>query len=333
MTTSIQPIPVDMEIHDHPNKWFMAKYPRYEPVILDHTAMIAAKRCLRYYFYRIVLGRAPREDAPYFAWGSAYHKYREMLEKGYGINGDKPKLFDESKAQESYVLAAQAGLDYWKKHGRDQELGSKFEFMTTERLLKSFMKAYDYWAREKKQGKIEVIAIEQTFNVELPDGSHRSGRADQIVRWNGKLWGRDFKTTSKDTAFYERSIDPNEQFTGYTYAEGKLCGEPIQGQIIELLFNGKPTKSDPKGPEIVEKVASRTPYQLAAWEREHIFYKGIIDKARETDIWPMQEVTCPFCPFHSVCKQGSEAGMMYQLESQYTVKPWDNTKVGDMIDV
>ena len=48
------------------------------------------------------------------------------------------------------------------------------------------------------------------------------GRADQIVKWSGKVWGRDFKTSSKDGAFYQRQLDPNEQFTGYTYAEGKF---------------------------------------------------------------------------------------------------------------
>lgn len=321
-------ISVDMEIHDHPNKWFMAKYPRYEPVIIDHTAMITAKTCLRLYFYRIVLGRSPKEEPPYFAWGGAYHLYRYLLELGYGINENKPKQFDDTKAQEAYVQAAQGGLAYWKKHGHDQEIGSKYEFMTTERLLKSFLEAYAHWTREKKQGKIEVIAIEQPLNAELPDGTFRSGRADQIVRWNGKVWGRDFKTTSKDTAFYERNLDPNEQFTGYTYIEGKFCGEPIQGQIIELLYNAKPTKSDSKGPTIVEKLASRTPYQLQVWEREHMHYNKLIAQSRESDIWPMQEVSCPFCPFHSVCKQGSEAAMMYQLETQYKVSPWDNTKVG-----
>jgi hypothetical protein len=321
-------IEVRMEIHDHPNKKFMAKYDRYEPVILDHTAMISAKTCKRKYFYQIVLGRVPKEDAIYFAWGSAYHKFREILERQYGYGNLKPLKFDEQLANASFVIAANAGVDYWRKHGKDQGVDDKFSWMTSPRLLKSFAVAFKHWMLEKQQGKIEILAVEQAFNIQLPDGSYRSGRADQIIKWNGKTWGRDFKTSSKDGVFYARTLDPNEQFTGYTYAEGKLTGEQIQGQIIEVLYNAKATKKEEKGPEIVVLTASRTDYQLEMWEKEHMFYKKIIDMCRSEDIWPMEEVGCSFCPYHAVCKQGSEAGMMYQLESQFNVRPWNNAEIG-----
>lgn len=321
------PIEVTMEIHEHPNKRFMKKYNRYEPVIKDHTAMIQAKQCLRMYFYRIVLGRTPNETAPWFAWGSAYHKFREHLERTYGFGENAPPKFDQEKANLAFATAADVGIKYWKNHGKDEPVGSKYEFYTTERLLKSFVEAFKHWSREKQRGQIVVVAVEQAFNVMLPDGSHRSGRADQIVRWQGKLWGRDFKTTSKDTTFYSRGIDPNEQFTGYTYAEAKLAGEPVQGQLIEVLYNAKATKNKQNGPEIFEFTASRTKYQLDKWEEEHQFWNKVIDQAREADVWPMVEVSCPFCPFHSVCKQPSEVAMMYQLETQYKVEPWDNTKL------
>lgn len=322
-------IEVTMEIHHPLKKDFMSKFDRYEPVILDHTAIIAAKQCLRKYFYRLCLGRAPTEDAIYFAWGSAYHKFREVLEKCYGIGDDKPKKFDEEKAMQAMLQALNEGLDYWRKHGKDQQVTDKFSWMTAGRLLSSFKKAFEHWKEEKKRNNIEVIAVEQPFNVQLKDGSHRSGKADQIVRWNGKVWGRDFKTTSKDTSFYQRNLDPNEQFSGYTFAEKELAGETVQGQIIELLFNGKSTKKEEKGPEIVSLVASRTSYQLQEWERDTIFWTDIIRQARERDHYPMSEVGCNFCEYHQVCKQGNEAAMIYQLESNYKLSPWDNQKIGE----
>lgn len=325
------PLPVvDMETYPSPKEFrkFMARFERYEPVILDHTAMIAAKKCLRLYFYQIVLGRAPKEEAIYFAWGNAYHKFRNVLTKEYGYGDNEPEKYDESKAIDAFVVASNGGMEYWRKHGRDQEVGTKYSFMTQARLLLSFKAAFKHWAIERQRGQIKIIATEQPFNVQLPDGSHRSGRADEIVRWTGKLWGRDFKTSSKDGVFYQKFLSPNEQFTGYTYAEGKLAGVQIQGQLIQLLFNAKPTKNKENGPEIIDLTASRTTYELEMWEKEHMFFKKIIDMAREADIWPMQEHSCGFCPFHSVCKQGSEASMMYQLETNYNVRPWDNTKVG-----
>lgn len=320
---------VTMEIHHPLKKDFMGKFDRYEPVILDHTAMITAKNCLRKYFYQIVLGRVPNEKFIVFTWGNSYHKFRETLERAYGFGDNKPKEWDGEKAMNAMLAATNVGLNFWKQHGKDQGPEDKFSWMTGARLMQSFKAAFKHWEIEKKRNAIEVIAIEQPFNVQLSDESHRSGRADQIVRWAGKLWGRDFKTTSKDSAFYQRQLDPNEQFTGYTFAESLLSGEPVSGQIIELLFNAKPTKTKENGPEIISLVANRTKYQLEMWEKDHIFWNSVISKAREEDHYPMSEVACSFCPYHQVCKQGNEQSQMYQLESNYTIRPWDNTKVGD----
>jgi len=322
---------VTMELEDHPVRIFMPKYNRYEPKIRDSTSIKSWKTCQRKYFYEIVLGFSSRETPPYFAWGSAYHKFREVLEVAYGFGHGKPEKFDDTKAAEAYVAATQAGLAYWKKHGREQpqDPKNKYAFMTTERLLKSFIEAFKHWSLEKKQGRIEVIAVEQAFNVQLSDGSSTSGRADQIVRWNGRLWGRDWKTTSKDTAFYTRQLEPNDQFTRYTLAEGKLSGEQIQGQFVEVLYNANATKNDTKGPKIIEFTTSRTPQQLAIFEREQIFINKQLELNRMYDIWPMHEPACPFCPFHSVCSRPTEAGMMAQLEQHFKIAPWDNTRVDE----
>lgn len=321
---------VTMEIEDHPEekRRFMKKYPRFEPKVRDSTSIQTVKTCPRKYFFQIVLGRVPKEDAPYFPWGSAYHKFREVLERVYGFGHEAPKKFEEAHAAEAFAAAAEAGLAYWKKNGRDQEPDSKYAFMTTERLLKSFVHAYKHWSREKMQGRIEVIAVEFPFNVRLADGSFTSGRGDQLIRWNGKPWGRDFKTSSVDMNFYSRRIEPNDQFTRYTLAEGKLAGEQLQGQFIEVLYNSKPTKSDPKGPSIFELTTSRTTWQLNQFEHEQTIINKTLEVYRETDTYPMHEPACPFCPFHSVCTKPTEGAMMAQLEAHFVVRPWDNTKVG-----
>lgn len=295
-----------MEIENVPKRTFMSKYERHEPLIKDHTSVIAAKTCLRKYFYQIVIAKRPKEDAIYFAWGSAYHKFREILE----LTKDLPK-------------AMTAGAGVWQaKQGANPPVGHKFEFLTAERLIKSFTVAYEHWQEEKRQNRVEVLAVEQPFNVELADGSFTSGRVDQIVRWGGKIWGRDFKTSSKEGMFYSRSLEPNDQFTRYTFAESKLAGEPVQGQIIEVLYNSKK-----EGPRISTYTAARSRYQLEQWEKENIHFNKIISLSRNEDVWPMQEVGCPFCPYHSVCKLPSEAAQMAQLDAEYVTRPWDNTTI------
>ena len=286
----------------------MAKYERHEPLIADSTMIRSAKECPRKYFLQFVVAKIPNQEQIIFSWGKAYHKFREVLE-----------------ITQDVMEGVRAGLAVWEKgQGSDPAVGSKFEFMTKARLLKSFNVAAEHWENEKTSKRIVVVATEQPFNVVLSDGSYTSGRFDQIIRWAGKLWGRDFKTTSKEGAFFARTLDPNDQFTRYTFAESKLSGEQVQGQIVETLYNAKT-----KGPIITSYTSSRSLYQLNEWERNQVMINKVLQLYRDEDIWPMHEVNCPFCVFHSVCKLPSEAAMMAQLDAEFITRPWDNTKTDD----
>lgn len=294
-----------MEIREHPKKEFMSKYERFEPLILDHTAIQAFKTCNRLFFFQIVLGRTSKETPIYFKYGSAYHKFREVLEN-----------------TSDFKQGLLAAMESWGNQ-EDPPVGTKWDFMTKARLMQSCAVGFNQWELEKKQKKIIVLAVEQPFNVEIADGEYTSGRFDQIVRWNGKVWGRDFKTTSMEGMFYQRGIDPNDQFTRYTYAESKLCGEQVHGQIIEALYNSKKS-----GPSITQYLSSRTQWQLDDWERDELQIRRQLKLSREYDVWSKNEAACKFCPFHSVCKMGSEGGQQAKLEAEYVVRIWDNTKIG-----
>jgi hypothetical protein len=308
-----------MEYSPVPTKQFMSRFDRVEPLILDSTAVTEYKDCARRYFFKIVLGFTPKETAIYFTFGTAYHKFREELELTKG----------------DFMAGVRRGLAHWDKvQGDDPPVGSgKWEFMTRLRLLQSMKVGFDYQQKEKAQKNIEVLSVEQPFNVELVAGSghYTSGRFDQIIRWNGKIWGRDFKTTSKPLAYYDRGITPNDQFTRYTYAESLLAGERVQGQLIEVLYNSAGTKKAKGldgGPIIKPFVASRTDFELADWLDDELFLRDQIQNSREKDRWPKNEKACGFCPFHSVCKLGSEASQMNKLTAEFTQREWDNTKVG-----
>lgn len=292
-----------MEIIQAPVKKFMAKYERYEPKIRDHTAIITAKTCLRKYFLAIVLGFRPKQTKEYFAFGAAYHHFREILQK----SGD-------------LQTAIGSVIKYWTKHGKEPQPGTQWDFLTGGRLLASCNAAYQHIKKIEATGQIQILQAEQVFQVMLSDGKTAiGGRADQIVRWNGKLWGVDFKTSSKMGQFYERTLEPNNQFTLYTLAESKLHGERVLGQRVEVLYNTKK-----EGPKIVTLMTQRTEDQLTRWEGEIIWFEeNIIKSCRESDVYPMEETQCPFCPFHSVCKQPTEGAMMAQLDTHFNQVPWN----------
>lgn len=307
----------------------MARYHRYEPAVKDSTAIKTLKECARKYFYHIVLGRVSRESAVIFAWGSAYHTFREVLEKEYGYGPERPKTFDERRGAECFVKAYRAGMAYWDQHGKDQEEGTQYAFMNKGRLTLSFKTAYQHWVLEKKQNQIVVIAVESPLIVQLSDGSYTGGKADQIIKWRGQKWGRDWKTTTIEPKYYTRGLEPNDQFTRYTLMESLVTGEQIQGQVIEVLYNNNHTKNVKKGPEIHTFTTARTVQQLEAFEQEQIHWNRILELHREHDNWPMEEHSCWRCVYHSVCKKPTESGMMSQLEQYFIVRPWDFTKIGE----
>lgn len=330
-----------MELREHPVRKFMPKFERHEPLILDSYAAKHAKMCKRKFFFAIVLARQPREKKVYFTFGGAYHKFREYLELSYQGNNE---YYDTPNKEGDFVGALMKALKFWdKEQGMDPPLEDKFSFMTRARLMQSCTVGYDYWKEEKRKGKIEVLAVEQAFNVELTPkdedgniistGEFTSGRFDQIIRWNGQIWGRDFKTSSQDGMYYQRGLSPNDQFTRYTYAEAKLSGERVQGQLVETLYNAKSTKAEEKsgktrGPTITQYPVARTSFELEDWEAGELALREELKLARTNDVWPKNEEHCTFCIFHSVCKMGSMAAQQSKLEYEFVVRPWDNTKVG-----
>lgn len=300
-----------MQVHEPSIANFMKGFARYEPTIMDSTAIMTYKTCPLKYFYRIVLGFTPKESAPYFGFGTAYHKFREVLQRLCDV--------EKQSVQEGFLLALESALNYYKKQPQP-EINSKWEFLTLDRLEQSCTVAFKHWLKERIEGNIKVVAFEQPFILQLTDKEKIAGRADNIVEWRREPWGRDFKTTSKEGPYYSRTLEPNFQFTTYTWGEGKLTGHEVKGQIVEVLYNSKK-----QGPSINTYTTTRTRGQLARWEKDTLFWLAMIEKSRVEDHYPMNEKHCTFCEYHGVCKAPSESGQMSQLKSYYKVSPWDCT--------
>ena len=309
-----------METYQAPVIRHFPQLKRYEPVIEDSSAMMTYKTCPRLYLLRIILGFVPKENPPYFAFGTAYHKFREVLEITHKAGGD------DTEAMKAAMIA---GLHSYQKSGVVVKIGTRFDFLTPERLLQSFKVTWDWWRKEKEDKRLIVVETEQPIMTQGPDGKWVAGRADQMVRWNGEPWGRDFKTSSKMGDFYKRTLEPNDQFTRYTYIESVLNGAEvdlsnkkgiIKGQLVEVLYN---TKNE--GPKIIPFQTTRTLEQLQEWMKDRMFWAEMIDKSRLTDNYPMNEKSCAFCKMHSVCTKTSESAQLYELKSHFKIEPWDCT--------
>lgn len=324
-----------MEIYTDVPKRFMKQFARAEPVAQDHSAVTQAHHCKRAYFYRIVLGFTEKKAPQFFGFGSCIHKFEDALEKKF-IEADTAVRMTNEWQLNAFGDALVTARMLWKvKKMMDPPAGDKWDFLTQDRLVKSCATIFKAWQEEKKKGRIDVIATEQNFILPLPDGTKIGGKADKIIRWNGKPWGRDRKTSSKSQGpFYTRGLNPNDQFTRYTWAIQQLTGEPVQGILVAVLFNAKSTKKEQKGPELHEYMATRSPSEIEMWVDEQMWYsKNVLGRMREDDYYPMEPgYKCNFCIFHSVCKAGSERAQAAKLESEFKHEPWDCTDRADMDD-
>jgi hypothetical protein len=285
--------------------------PRFEPENMDHTATKCFKECPRKYFYRMVLGRTSPAGKweSVFAWGSAIHKFLEVLYETRDAGA-----------------AMQQGLTIFRAPSNPS-----FEFQSKERLITNFAKLLNMYKEETKNGVIRVEAIEQPFNMIFADGISIGGRFDQLIRWNGRTWIRDWKTTSKQLSYFKQGLEPNDQAIRYVYAASCLQhgmdenGYPnrvIDGVLFTAIYNTKTVVAEIQGVP-----SSRTLAQVRKWVDEQVFIHKQMAACREADVWPMHEVSCSFCDYRQVCTQPSEAAMENMLKSAYLLQPWKHEEV------
>jgi hypothetical protein len=310
--------------------------PRYEPVVKDSSVIMTYKTCPLKYFYRYILGYTRQGNPAYFAFGTCYHYFRERLEINYNqfIEAKEAK---EDAVDMAYFISAQETLKLWDELSPAISPDAKWEFLN-KGLLKSSMEYVwkNHWKKEKLVGAMTVIATEQPFTIQIGNGTKTwwiGGRADQLAKWNGRLWGKDFKTSSKEDRWFVRGTNPNHQFALYTVSEEIIHGQPIQGQIVEMLYNGEPPKkasTKSRGPEIFVHPISFTTEQKEQFKEELMYWLTLMDMSREMDMYVMNENHCTFCEFHEVCQNSNDRGREQTLKQKYHKKIWDfNNPTGD----
>lgn len=317
-----------MEVYkDVPRINLLSKYNRHEPTVIDNTALMTYKTCPRKYFLRMVLGFTGKDTEPYFALGSSYHNYREIFEKTWKTEESLPF---QDRFDYSHVLAVDSAVKKWNIKTGNKEVpapNTKWDWITLGRLKLSLEVTKNWLNVEKKAGNIIVLVTEQPFIVQIEPGIYYGGTADQAVKWNNRLWGRDFKTSSKEANYFKRTLKPSNQFLGYTIAEELLHGSTVDGQLVEVLYNSKS-----KPPIITPYPNSFNVWEKGIWRKDTVKWMERIAESREKDHYEVSETHCPFCPFHMVCTSTSENAMMATLESKYKVEPWDFQNIDNKLE-
>lgn len=291
------------------------------PTSFDNSVLSTFQRCPRKAFYQYYLHRATKGKNWPIQFGVAYHKFRETLETIYiseVLNGSME--LNSETGQAFFEVAWQSAL---KVEGgfEDPPIDHRKSYLHEARLLQSCEKAFEAWVREKRMGKIVVIAPEQPFELELPSGEKYTGRMDQIVKWSSKVWVRDFKTTTRMGRTYASHFDPNNQMTGYVWGAQELSGYKVEGVIIETLYNTKTTIA-----EIHQFLSTRTQAQIAEWVEEQSYEIDRIRQYEKDDVYPKRTVACNDyggCAFRDACSQSHWHSREKWLEANTIESVWD----------
>lgn len=296
--------------------------PLVKPKVYDFSMTNTIIRCGRKGYYQYGLHRASVGTNFAIQYGVGYHKFRETIEQLWLKQKEKLdfdiRIIRDKKFQ---TVVFQHGWNECTKDWKEPPLGHKHDFLTKNRLASACDQAFETWTHEKQSSRYEVLFTEQAFDLALPSGRRYGGRFDQVLEWNRRLWLRDFKTTSRMGKTYGLQFDPNNQFTGYIWAAEKLSGRPIEGVIVDLVYNTKT-----KGPEFHEFLVTRTRNQIDWWIENIEFELEEIDRMYEKDVWPQRTGSCGDyggCYFRDACKKSNWHTVDKWLRENTEESVWD----------
>jgi hypothetical protein len=284
-------------------------FKRVEPIEVGSHLLADYKWCPKFYFLKNVLGYKAPSNPIYITWGSVAHKFFHSLELNYKTH---------KNVELSIGLATIEAMKSWGNTKDPPPEDRKYGFMTKSRLSDLLVYVSKVWQREKNAGDVEVIYSEQAFNMQLPNGMWIRGRPDQLIRWNGRNLGRDFKFTTIPLEWYERLLKPSDQFARYTYAETKQLNKQVSGQRVDVFFMTRD-----KGPTFKPFLILYTEEEINTWLREQSYWKQQLDFSRENDLYPKNENRCSRCVFHKVCKEQTQSSEEWTLKSQFKFDPYD----------
>jgi hypothetical protein len=288
----------------------------------DFTITNAHAECPRRALYEYVFNRRMFEEGPALKWGSAYHTYRELLERG--LKGGEAMAGVHKRLTERLC-------EMWEEPDGEGKHG----WRTKGRMADMFEEARQRVEDEAALGELEVIATEMPFAIRLPTGLVWSGKLDQLVRWRGALWVRDFKTTSRMGKTYFNGYEIDHQITGYHWAAEKLSGEPVKGIIVEAMYN-----TLRQGPEMASRHFMRNESQQLAWmasvTKECEDFQRNFGQLEELGVhaFPQRTTACKNwggCGWLPACEMGGNAAVQRFIAGNTEERRWDPLELEERV--
>lgn len=310
--------------------------------LYDNSRLSDHRKCNRYFYLRHRRHFAPHGEMVAANFGSCFSKALDILWPAV-----KQGLPDGTAIE----LAYDAFLNEWRStynfprldemtDGQLATFGFRHD-QTAARMLHAYLER-----RKNFIQSVEILSIEKPFIVPLDPGNpdlFYVGRMDKVIRWNGRVWGLDHKTTSwyrKSGGFAPEWIDGWElknQPDGYLHALRMEYGSEAKGILIDgILVHAKEDAGILKP---IEKTISHT--QAWMWELHHemtiiaandanltAHRRGYPDETYDfMPAFPKNENGCisfmKRCPFFDICTTCADPEELTEPPEGYTLERWD----------
>jgi hypothetical protein len=181
--------------------------------------------CPRRWYLHYELGIVPRYTGKALTFGLAWHKAIEVF---YGSGGDEHKGF---------VAGLGVLLD-----AKDSDKYQYPEDYETDRCR--FPSMYDAWVEQIGKvvlAKYNVLSLEETLSVELPNGMHFTGRLDELLedKESGAVVIAEHKSTTFSLTEMERGVFVGDQVCGYMTLVRECKPElanRLQGCLLDVTY-------------------------------------------------------------------------------------------------
>lgn len=273
----------------------------------DYTMMSTFQTCRRRYNYRINRGLVPKEKAMPLTFGGAIHQALDYWHMSQRTREDCLRMIEIFKAN----------------FQEDLERDSKRTVQMGEWVLRNYASTY---AMEP----FKVVASEQEFVLELPNGNNFIGRIDKIVNWDGMFWVVDHKTTSSMGYQFGKKTKPNMQLEGYVWAAREL-GYHAVGVLVDAILVAKGLLQATSRAKLTplarfdNYVSEET---LNEWYHAVENIQEDIKRCEESGVWYPNYDACTYygeCPYRNLCIEDTTVREK-RVELDYNVEHWSPIK-------
>ncbi len=209
--------------------------------LYDNTRVSSHRLCNHFFYWRHKRHLTGTGKAPPLVFGSCWHSAMDVVWKGIK---DFPDLSNEQLTEVGY----EAFKDEWSKFDLPPEPWDEdtIKMLGARTPDTAFFMLGNYI--EKRRSfieSVELLAIEKPFAVPIyPDDPETFyvGRRDKDIKWNGRIWAVEHKTTAWGTArvgfssIYIETFSPNSQIDGYIHSLNMEYGPVAKGVLVDCAL-------------------------------------------------------------------------------------------------